>query len=138
MQSIGYVTFLVRDYDEALEFFIERLGFDLVEDTKLNDEGKRWILIAPAKSVEGGSRATLLLLAKAANDSQLSTIGKQAGGRVMFFLHTDNFWQDYHRYLARGIRFVREPSVEKYGIVAVFEDLYGNPWDLLQLTEVRK
>ena len=127
-QHIGYVTLLVRDYDEAISYFAGQLGFDLVEDTFLGN-GKRWVLIAPSGSLE-----TRILLAKAVTVDQMRQIGDQAAGRVFVFLHTDDFWRDYETYLAKGVRFQEGPRVEPYGTVAVFEDLYGNRWDLLQLT----
>jgi catechol 2,3-dioxygenase-like lactoylglutathione lyase family enzyme len=127
-QSIGYVALVVRDYDEAIEFYSQKLGFQLVEDTQLSDQ-KRWVLMAPPGSVE-----TRLLLAKAALPEQAERIGNQTGGRVFLFLHTYDFWCDYHDYVARGVVFRRPPKQESYGTVAVFEDLYGNLWDLLQLT----
>ncbi|RXT48964.1 VOC family protein [Bradyrhizobium betae] len=127
-QHIGYVSVLVRDYDEAIAYFIERLGFGLVEDTNLGN-GKRWVLIAPPGSVE-----TRILLAKAATPNQTQHIGNQTGGRVFLFLHTDDFWRDYEAYRSKGVLFREEPRVEPYGTVAVFVDLYGNRWDLLQLT----
>jgi catechol 2,3-dioxygenase-like lactoylglutathione lyase family enzyme len=126
-QHIGYVALLVRDYDEAIAWFTGKLGFALAEDTDLG-EGKRWVLVAPP-----GSAETCLLLAKAASASQLESVGNQAGGRVFLFLHTDDFRRDYEAYRARGVLFRREPRKEPYGTVAVFEDLYGNFWDLLQL-----
>lgn len=127
-QSIGYITLVVRDYDEAIAWFTTKLQFILVEDTKLS-EGKRWVLIAPP----GGENQCLLLLAKAASSEQQSRIGNQTGGRVFLFLHTDDFGRDYGAMQARGVEFVRPPSKESYGTVAVFKDLYGNQWDLLQL-----
>jgi catechol 2,3-dioxygenase-like lactoylglutathione lyase family enzyme len=127
-QRIGSISLLVRDYDEAIAYFTEKLGFGLVEDTDLGN-GKRWVLIAPLGSME-----TRILLAKAVTADQAQRIGDQAGGRVFLFIHTDDFWRDYEAYRARGVRFREEPRVESYGIVAVFEDLYGNRWDLLQLT----
>ena len=127
-QHLGSICLLVRDYDEAKAWYIDRLGFELVEDTPLGD-GKRWVLLAPP-----GSRETRLLLAEAAGPEQSARIGDQAGGRVFLFLHTDDFWRDYRAYRARGVTFCEEPRHEAYGIVAVFEDLYGNRWDLLQLT----
>jgi len=127
MQTLGHVTLVVRDYDEALAFFTGKLNFRVVEDTRLSDE-KRWLLVAPP-----GSRGTSLLLARAATPEQVSRIGNQTGGRVFLFLHTDDFWRDYKEMTARKVKFRRPPSEETYGTVAVFEDLYGNPWDLLQL-----
>jgi catechol 2,3-dioxygenase-like lactoylglutathione lyase family enzyme len=127
-QSIGYVTLVVEDYDAAIEFYVDTLGFRLVEDTDLPDENKRWVLVAPPGSIE-----TKLLLARAEGPEQSSRIGNQTGGRVALFLHTDDFWRDYRAYQAKGVVFVREPVEETYGAVAVFQDLYGNLWDLLQL-----
>lgn len=124
-QTIGAVTFLVPDYDEAIAYFTETLGFGLVEDTPLTP-GKRWVLVAPPG---GGAR---LLLAKAADDRQAARIGDQTGGRVFLFLHTDDFWRDHRRLRAKGVRFVETPRDESYGWVAVFEDCWGNRWDLLQ------
>ncbi|HYA25703.1 MAG TPA: VOC family protein [Terriglobales bacterium] len=126
-QSVGYVALVVRDYDEALAFFTEALGFTLVEDTPLGD-GKRWVLVRPPNS-----QGTSLLLARAATAEQESRIGNQTGGRVFLFLHTDDFWHDYRRMTARGVKFTKQPREETYGTVAVFEDLYGNKWDLLEL-----
>ena len=126
-QHIGYITLLVRDYDAAIAYFVEKLGFAVAEDTDLGG-GKRWVLIAPPGSVE-----TRLLLARAVSDDQSPRIGNQTGGRVFLFLHTDDFWRDYLTYRSRGVLFREEPREEKYGIVAVFEDLYGNRWDLMQL-----
>jgi catechol 2,3-dioxygenase-like lactoylglutathione lyase family enzyme len=128
-RKIGSVALVVRDYDEAIDFYTQRLGFELIEDTKLS-ETKRWVLVAPQ-----GNTGTLLLLAKAASPEQESRIGNQTGGRVFLFLHTDNFWRDYELFKSRSVEFVRPPRRESYGIVAVFVDLYGNQWDLLQLTE---
>jgi catechol 2,3-dioxygenase-like lactoylglutathione lyase family enzyme len=125
-QSIGYVALVVREYDEAIEFFAGALGFEVVEDTGLG-EGKRWVLVRPR-----GSGGTCLLLARAATPEQAARVGDQTGGRVGFFLHTDDFRRDYDALRARGVRFREEPREEEYGTVAVFEDLYGNRWDLLQ------
>jgi len=127
IQHIGYLALVVRDYDEAIDFYSQKLGFRLVEDTPLSDE-KRWVLMAPP-----GSRETCLLLAKAASPEQATRIGNQTGGRVFLFLHTNDFWRDFREYSERGVIFRRPPKVESYGTVAVFEDLYGNLWDLLQL-----
>jgi catechol 2,3-dioxygenase-like lactoylglutathione lyase family enzyme len=127
MQTLGHVALVVRDYDEALAFFTRTLNFTVVEDTRLS-ETKRWVLIAPP-----GSQGTTLLLARAATPEQTSRIGNQTGGRVSLFLHTDEFWRDYHQMIERKVKFIREPREEPYGTVAVFEDLYGNLWDLLQL-----
>jgi catechol 2,3-dioxygenase-like lactoylglutathione lyase family enzyme len=128
-QKIGYVSLLVRDYDEAIKYFTEMLLFHLVEDTPLAD-GRRWVLVAPP-----GSNDTRILLAKAATPEQDARIGDQAGGRVLLFLHTDDFWRDYDDMKWRGVRFRETPRREDYGTVAVFEDLYGNRWDLLQLRD---
>ncbi len=125
-QKIAHIALVVQDYDEAIQFYTEKLQFDLVEDTRLSEE-KRWVLVAPK-----GAKECCLLLAKAANDEQKTRIGNQTGGRVFLFLYTDDFWRDYHRMKADGIHFIREPSKEAYGTVAVFEDLYGNLWDLLE------
>jgi len=126
-QHIGYVALVVRDYDEAIAFYTKTLRFDLIEDTPLGG-GKRWVLLAPPNS-----RETHLLLARASTPEQQSRIGNQTGGRVFLFLHTDDFWRDYHELKSRDVIFHRDPKEEPYGTVAVFEDLYGNKWDLLQL-----
>ncbi len=126
-QHIRYIALLVRDYDEAKAYYCDVLGFDLIEDTPLSAE-KRWVLVAPP-----GSRETRLLLARAANPDQLARVGDQTGGRVFLFLHTDDFWRDFHGLREKGVTFCREPREESYGVVAMFEDLYGNRWDLLQL-----
>jgi len=125
-QRIAHIALVVRDYDEAIQFYTEKLGFTLIEDTRL-DEEKRWVLVAP----RGGTECCLLL-AKAANEQQTASIGNQAGGRVFLFLFTDDFWRDYNDMVARNIHIVRPPKEEAYGMVAVFEDLYGNQWDLLE------
>lgn len=127
-QSIALVALVVRDYDEAIAFYIGTLGFRLVEDRPVPEQGKRWVVVAPP-----GEAGTALLLARAATPEQAACIGAQAGGRVFLFLQTDDFWRDYRRYADAGVRFVRPPSEEPYGTVAVFEDLYGTRWDLLQL-----
>ena len=124
-QQITLTALVVADYDAAIQFYTEKLGFELLEDTRLSDS-KRWVRVAPP-----GSNGSALLLAKAANEEQASRVGNQTGGRVFLFLHTDDFWRDYHRYIANGVVFVREPAVEPYGTVAVFKDLYGNLWDLI-------
>ncbi|HYK51425.1 MAG: hypothetical protein DMG80_07170 [Acidobacteria bacterium] len=126
-QTLGHIALVVRDYDEAIEFFTRILNFKLIEDTRLSDT-KRWVLVAPP-----GSEGTTLLLAQAANPEQASRIGNQTGGRVFLFLHSDDFWRDYRQMVERKVTFVRLPTEEVYGTVAVFEDLYGNLWDLLQL-----
>jgi catechol 2,3-dioxygenase-like lactoylglutathione lyase family enzyme len=125
-QSIAHLTLVVRNYDEALEFFTQKLGFHLLEDTPL-PYSKRWLLVAPPHS-----HGAALLLAEADTSDQSHAIGNQTGGRVFLFLHTDDFWRDYKAYQSRGIRFLESPRQETYGTVAVFEDLYGNKWDLLQ------
>jgi len=127
-KSIGYIALVVRDYDEAIRFYVDVLGFDLVEDTYIAAQDKRWVLIAPP-----GATETKLLLARAVGPSQSSRIGDQTGGRVFLFRHTDDFWRDFNTYKGRGVEFVRGPSEESYGTVAVFKDLYGNLWDLLHL-----
>ena len=126
-QTLGYVALVVRDYDEAIAFFTHALGFTLFEDTDLG-QGKRWVLVGPPDS-----RGTGLLLARAVTPEQASRIGNQTGGRVFLFLHTDDFTRDYEAMKALGVRFIGQPREESYGTVAVFEDLYGNKWDLLQL-----
>lgn len=126
-QRIGLVTLAVNEYDTAIQFFVDKLGFRLVEDTFLESENKRWVVVAPYASPESG-----LLLAKAADDMQLDSIGNQAGGRVAFFLYTDDFWRDFQAYKSRGIKFIRQPITQSYGTVAVFEDISGNLWDLLE------
>jgi catechol 2,3-dioxygenase-like lactoylglutathione lyase family enzyme len=125
-QMIGHVTLVVRNYDEAIEFFRRAMGFDLLEDTRL-DLQKRWVLVGPR-----GSTGTTLLLAEAVTEEQRTSIGNQTGGRVFLFLQTDDFWNDYRRMVAAGVRFSEQPREESYGVVAVFEDLYGNKWDLIQ------
>lgn len=126
MPHIAHIALVVRDYDEAIAWYTQRAGFDLIEDTDLGG-GKRWVLVAPP-----GARETRLLLAKAASPEQVSRIGNQTGGRVFLFLTTGDFARDHEAMTARGVNFVREPKSEPYGIVAVFEDLYGNLWDLIQ------
>lgn len=123
---IGYVSVLVRDYDEALAYYTGVLGFQLLEDTRL-DALKRWVLVAPP-----GATECALLLAQARKETEQSAVGFQAGGRVFLFLHTDDFWRDYQAMRSRGVTFIEEPRQEAYGTVAVFTDLYGNKWDLLQ------
>lgn len=124
-QQIAQFALVVKDYDEAIAFYTEKLGFVLLEDTPLS-ETKRWVRVAPQ-----GAEGCCILLAKAANDEQLSRVGNQTGGRVFLFLHTNDFWRDYNAMLAKNIRFVRAPVHEPYGTVAVFEDLYGNLWDMI-------
>ncbi len=129
-QSLGLAALVVRDYDEAITFYTEVLDFVLVEDLYQPEQDKRWVVVAPP-----GSTGTTLLLAKASKPEQEPFVGRQTGGRVFLFLNTDDFWRDYREMVAAGIRFVREPKVEPYGTVAVFEDLYGNLWDLLELND---
>lgn len=128
-QKIGSVALLVRDYDEAIAFYTETLRFNLLADTPLGD-GKRWVLVAPP-----GAEESDLLLAKAASPAQERCVGNQTGGRVFLFLHTDDFWRDYHDMKTRGVVFIEEPREEAYGTVVVFEDLYGNKWDLLEVKQ---
>jgi len=125
-QHIAHFALVVNDYDDAIRFYTQKLNFDLIEDTKLS-ETKRWVLVAPK-----GSTECCILLAKAANEEQKSRVGNQTGGRVFMFLYTDDFWRDYHAMTANKVNFVRQPVEEIYGTVAVFEDLYGNMWDLLE------
>jgi len=127
-QTIVHIALVVKDYAEAIAFYTEKLHFTLVEDTYQPEQDKRWVVVAPP-----GSAGTTLLLARASKPEQAAFIGNQTGGRVFLFLNTDDFWRDYHEMLSRGIKFVRPPKTESYGLVAVFEDLYGNLWDLLQL-----
>lgn len=124
------VSILVRNYDEAIEFYVTKLGFEVLEDKQLPGKNKRWVLIAPP-----GSNGTSILLAKAANEEQLSAVGNQAGGRVFMFLRTDNFKKDYLQFVERGVNFLEKPRHENYGTVAVFKDLYGNLWDLIETAE---
>ncbi len=128
-QSIAHVALVVRDYDEALAFYVGTLGFRLLQDEYQPEQDKRWVVVSPP----GGS-GTSLLLARASNPEQAAFIGNQAGGRVFLFLQTDDFWRDHDRMVAAGVRFVRPPSEESYGTVAVFEDLYGTRWDLIEYT----
>jgi catechol 2,3-dioxygenase-like lactoylglutathione lyase family enzyme len=128
-QSIGNVTLVVRDYDEAIAFFTKSLGFELQQNSDLGS-GKRWVVVTPTSANAASSG---LLLAKAVGAAQEKAIGNQSGGRVFMFLHTDNFVRDYEKMVSRGVRFLESPRHENYGTVAVFEDLYGNKWDLLQL-----
>ncbi len=126
-QSIIHIALVVRDYDEAIRFYTEKLNFTLVEDTYQPAQDKRWVIVAPP-----GSKGTSLLLARASNAEQETFIGNQSGGRVFLFLGTDDFWRDYNRMISIGVKFVRPPKEESYGTVAVFEDLYGNRWDLVE------
>lgn len=127
-QSIVHVALVVKDYDEAIAFYTQTLHFTLVEDTYQPEQDKRWVVVAPP-----GSVGTTLLLARASKPEQEPFVGNQAGGRVFLFLNSDDFWRDYNEMVAKGIKFVRSPKEEPYGTVAVFQDLYGNLWDLLQL-----
>ncbi len=124
-QSLSQIALLVRDYDEAITYYTTTLGFELLEDTEMSDT-KRWVRVSPPGS------SCHLLLAKAANETQIAQIGHQAGGRVFLFLYTDDFWRDYKNYSAKGVEFIREPANEAYGIVSVFKDIYGNLWDLIE------
>jgi catechol 2,3-dioxygenase-like lactoylglutathione lyase family enzyme len=129
-QSIVHVALVVRDYDEAIEFYTKKLHFTLVEDTYQPGQDKRWVVVAPP-----GSSGTTLLLARASKTEQEPFVGNQSGGRVFLFLNTDDFWRDYHEMVSQGISFARAPKNESYGMVAVFADLYGNLWDLLELND---
>jgi uncharacterized glyoxalase superfamily protein PhnB len=126
-QSIGLVSFVVREYDEAIAFFVEVLGFTLIEDTYVPEQNKRWVVVSPP-----GATESCILLARASTPEQEIHIGNQTGGRVFLFLYTDDFWRDYQSLKSRGVVFVRDPKEQPYGLVAVFKDLYGNQWDLLQ------
>jgi catechol 2,3-dioxygenase-like lactoylglutathione lyase family enzyme len=126
-QSIMHVALVVKDYDEAIEFYTKKLHFELVEDTYQPEQDKRWVLVAPPNS-----KGAQLLLARASKPGQENFIGNQTGGRVFLFLQTDNFWKDYKEMVLAGIKFAREPKEASYGTVAVFEDLYGNLWDLIE------
>jgi len=127
-QNIVHIALVVKDYDEAIDFYVNQLNFELIEDTYQAEQGKRWVVVAPPNS-----HGVSLLLAKASKPEQDAFIGNQAGGRVFLFLNTDDFWRDYNHMKSIGIHFVRDPTVQDYGTVAVFQDLYGNQWDLLQL-----
>ena len=126
-QAIAHLALVVRDYDEAIDFYTKKLHFTLIEDTYQPEQDKRWVVVSPP-----GSTGASLLLAKASKPEQEAFIGNQTGGRVFLFLHTDDFWRDYNDMVSKGIRFVRQPKEEPYGTVAVFEDLYGNLWDLIE------
>ncbi|ADZ92965.1 VOC family protein [Marinomonas mediterranea] len=127
-QSIVHIALVVKDYDEAIDFYVNKLKFELIEDTYQPEQDKRWVVVSPP-----GAKGVTLLLARASKPEQFDFVGNQAGGRVFLFLNTDDFWRDYNRMVTDGVKFVREPKQADYGIVAVFEDLYGNRWDLLQL-----
>ena len=132
-QVLVKVSLVVREYDEAIEYFTAKLGFSLSEDTYVPEQGKRWVVVAPP-----GSGGTEIVLARAATPEQERCIGNQTAGRVAFFLGTDDFWRDYDRMKSAGVAFVRAPSEQSYGIVAVFEDLYGNRWDLVQASNTAR
>lgn len=129
-QAIVHIALVVNDYDEAIDFYVNKLKFELIEDTYQPEQDKRWVVVSPP-----GSNGVTLLLAKASKPEQHGFIGNQSGGRVFLFLSTDDFWRDYKRMVSDGIEFVRPPVEQDYGTVAVFKDLYGNQWDLLQLSE---
>lgn len=129
-QDIVHIALVVRDYDEAIAFYTKKLQFTLIEDTYQPEQDKRWVVVSPP-----GSKGTTILLAKASKPEQFDYIGAQSGGRVFLFLNTDDFWRDYNDMVAKGIEFVRPPKVADYGTVAVFKDLYGNLWDLLELNK---
>lgn len=131
-QSLYHVSLVVRDYDEAIAFYVDTLGFELVEDTYQPEQDKRWVVVRP-----GGAAGASILLARASTPEQEAFIGNQAGGRMFLFLRTDDFQRDYANLKARGVTFVREPKEAPYGIVAVFEDLYGTLWDLVEFTDGR-
>ena len=130
-QSLRHIALVVRDYDEAIDFFVNILGFQLESDEYQPEQNKRWVVVAPPGS---GPEGSSILLARASNDEQVQAIGHQSGGRVFLFLETDDFDRDYAAMLGKGIRFVREPATQAYGKVAVFEDLHGNLWDLVQFS----
>jgi catechol 2,3-dioxygenase-like lactoylglutathione lyase family enzyme len=129
-QSIVHVALVVKDYDEAIAFYTKRLHFTLIEDTYQPEQDKRWVVVSPP-----GSVGTTLLLTRASRPEQEAFIGNQSGGRVFLFLNTDDFWRDYNEMVSNGVKFVREPQQATYGMVAVFEDLYGNRWDLMERNE---
>ncbi|MBK7651579.1 MAG: VOC family protein [Flammeovirgaceae bacterium] len=131
-QRIAHIALVVEDYDEAIKFYTQKLDFEVLEDTKLNDD-KRWVMVAPK-----GAKECCLVLAKAANESQKHSIGNQTGGRVGFFLFTDDFWRDYNKIKDKQVNFISNPTTFEYGTVAVFEDLYGNKWDLIEPNEKNK
>ncbi len=131
-QRIAHIAIVVKDYDEAIDFYTKKLDFILLEDTKI-DEKKRWVVVTPQ-----GAKECCILLAKASEEKQLRSVGNQTGGRVFLFLFTDDFWRDYNKMVNRNVNFVRPPTEYEYGRVAVFEDLYGNLWDLLEPSENNK
>lgn len=130
IQSIVHIALVVRDYDEAIDFYTKKLNFTLIEDTYQPEQDKRWVVISPP-----GSNGTTILLARASKPEQIDFIGNQSGGRIFLFLGTDNFERDYNEMTSKGIEFVRPPKKQDYGIVSVFKDLYGNLWDLVQFTD---
>ncbi|WP_206459283.1 VOC family protein [Anaerovorax sp. IOR16] len=129
-QAVVHIALVVKDYDDAIDFYTKKLHFTLIEDTYQAEQDKRWVVISPP-----GSSGTTILLARASKPEQEPFIGNQAGGRVFLFLGTDDFWRDYNEMKTMGIEFTRQPKEEDYGTVAVFKDLYGNPWDLVQFKE---
>jgi catechol 2,3-dioxygenase-like lactoylglutathione lyase family enzyme len=130
VQSIVHIAIVVKEYDEAIEFYTKKLNFSLIEDTYQPEQDKRWVVVSPP-----GSNGTTILLARASKPEQESFIGNQSGGRVFLFLGTDNFWRDYNEMITQGVEFIREPKEQTYGTVAVFKDLYGNLWDLVEFKE---
>lgn len=126
-QYLGLTAVVVKDYDAAIDFYVNILGFELLQDIEVPEQQKRWVVVGPK-----GATDSRLLLARAVGDAQSSRIGNQTGGRVFLFLYTDDFWRDYNAYQAKGLRFIREPKTESYGTVAVFEDICGNQWDLVE------
>lgn len=131
-QSLAHIALIVRDYDEAIDFYVNTLGFELVDDTYQAEQDKRWVVVRPR-----GTGACSILLARASSPDQERYVGDQAGGRVFLFLRTDDFWRDYRALVEKGVAFEREPKTAEYGIVAVFKDLYGNLWDLIEFTDGR-
>jgi catechol 2,3-dioxygenase-like lactoylglutathione lyase family enzyme len=131
-QALAHIALVVRDYDEAIAFYTQKLGFRLLEDSYQPEQDKRWVVIAPTNSSNPNSNGATILLARASNPEQKAFIGNQAGGRVFLFLQTDDFWRDYNSLLEKGVEFEREPKTVDYGTVAVFKDLYGNLWDLIE------
>jgi catechol 2,3-dioxygenase-like lactoylglutathione lyase family enzyme len=133
-QALAHIALVVREYDEAIAFYTQKLGFRLLEDTYQPEQDKRWVVVAPANSSHPNSNGASILLARASEPEQQAFIGNQAGGRVFLFLQTDDFWTDYQSLLGNGVEFEREPKAMDYGTVAVFKDLYGNLWDLIEFT----
>lgn len=131
-QSLAHIALIVRDYDEAIDFYVNTLGFELVDDTYQAEQDKRWVVVRPR-----GTGTCSILLARASSPDQERYVGDQAGGRVFLFLRTDDFWRDYHALVEKGVAFEREPKTAEYGIVAVFKDHYGNLWDLIEFTDGR-